>query len=710
MHLYKRNWIATIAALAAFMAVGGLTNAFAQDKKTEIKIDDIFALMDKGNVTTGTKSERSLKMQPSPVTVITRQQLDAMGAVNIVDALRLVPGMNTRLSPMGYTFGIRSLGSSPFASRVLILVNGAPYNSPDKGGLSGHPEFEDFFPIDHVKRIEVVKGPGSALYGQNAFQGIINIITTDAKDFTGTYADILGGARGTAQLRVREGGALGDLAYSFTAKAKREEGPMIFQTGKIVKNAEGFLDVRYKGLTASYLLDRDTTDPFIWQNNGTLGSKQTLNIATAAYEKRLAPEWNSTARVLYNRRDGNTCANCHDYTGAGTIINGQVATSPQIKAQHETNQRTWINEQINFTPAGSAHSVVFGGEYQFDRTTKNIVQRLDSQPNVSTGAVFAQDEISLLEKRIIATVGGRLDQNQITGTALSPSASFVYTPHDKIVLRTSFGRAFRQPTWNDLFISQRFLPNASTSNGVVTEMRRVGNPALQPEHVNTFEAGAEYFMTPAYSVKLDVFRSSIANYIDSEVFAAQAQAVGLPGGPPRPAAIGPGPAARLALASNRTTPILTGGGEVEFRAKPSRFVSGIVSYAFQQNSLNPATDAQTAFSPKHKATGILTVNPVDRLSMSFDVNAWSHFNSASPGLTLGLTSSNGVLFGKRVGDAYAMGNVTINYALVPESQRGFGLGFQVRNLFDRIVQETPVPAVDTSLTGREVFGRVYYKF
>jgi outer membrane receptor for ferrienterochelin and colicin len=712
MQVHRRNWIATVAAIA--MMIGTVlvkpAGVVAQDKRAEISVDDIFALMDKGKVTTATKSERLLKTTPLPVTVITRQQLDAMGAVNIVDALRLVPGMNTRLTPMGYTFGIRSFGSSPFASRVLILVNGAPYNSPDKGGLSGHPEYEDFFPIDHVKRIEVVKGPGSALYGQNAFQGIVNIITTEAKDFTGTYADILGGARGTAQLRVGEGGALGDLAYSFTAEAKREEGPMIFQTGRIVKNAEGYLDVRYKGLTASYLLARDTSDPFIFQNLSTAGSKQTLNIASAAYDKRLAPDWNSTTRFLYNRRDGNTCANCHDFTGAGTIINGQVATPAQIKAQHETNQRSWINEQINWTPSGSAHSVVFGGEYQFDRTTKEIVQRLDSQPNVSTGAVFGQDEISLLERRIIATIGGRIDHNEITGTAASPSASVVYQPHDKVVLRTSFGRAFRQPTWNDLFISRRFLPNASTSGGIPTEMRRVGNPALQPEHVNTFEGGAEYFITSSYSVKMDLFRSSIADYIDSEGFGAQVY--GGPTGPPRPAAIGPGPAARLALASNRSTTIITSGGELEFRAKFSSKVSGLVSYAYQQNNLNPVTDVQAAYSPKHKATGILTVTPVNRLSMNFDLNVWGRFDTASAGLVYGLNSAapNGFLFGKHVGDPYAIANVNINYAFVPEAQRGFGVSFQTRNLFDRLVQENPVQAQDTSLRGREVFARIYYKF
>src|SRR5689334_6133721 len=113
MQLYKSNWTRTIAALAILTSTIFVKPAVmpAQEKQNpEITAEDIFALMEMGNVTTATRTERLLKTAPQPVTVITRQQLDAMGAMNIVDALRLVPGMNTRLSPMGYTFGIRSLG------------------------------------------------------------------------------------------------------------------------------------------------------------------------------------------------------------------------------------------------------------------------------------------------------------------------------------------------------------------------------------------------------------------------------------------------------------------------------------------------------------------------------------------------------------------------------------------------------------------------
>src|SRR4029077_2406532 len=169
------------------------------------------------------------------------------------------------------------------------------------------------------------------------------------------------------------------------------------------------------------------------------------------------------------------------------------------------------------------------------------------------------------------------------------------------------------------------------------------------EHIITTEAGGEDFISPGYSIQLDGLFHSIKDYIDGDSFHTR---VGTPTSPPRPVAIGPGPPALLAFATNRTAPIHTGGGEIEFRAKPTRAVSGIVSYAPQQYNLNSQTDAQAAYVPKHKVTAIVTVNPIERLTLDFDVNTWSHFNTATPGLTQGLSifAPGGVLFGKQVGE------------------------------------------------------------
>ena len=192
-----------------------------------------------------------------------------------------------------------------------------------------------------------------------------------------------------------------------------------------------------------------TFDPFNFLTTPeivkTLPTEQTMNLLVASHENgsRLNGDRRS---LLYNRRDGSTCANCHDSTGGGTIINGAPATAGMIQQEHETNQRYWINEQIDWSPAGSPHKLVFGGEYQHDESAKNIVERLDAIPDIAGAGVFVQDEMSWLNGRVIATLGGRLDHNQLSGTALSPSASLVYTPKEKLVLRArSDGRSVSRP-------------------------------------------------------------------------------------------------------------------------------------------------------------------------------------------------------------------------------------------------------------------------
>src|SRR3990172_4408766 len=158
--------------------------AIAQEEEEQVTVEDYFKLVQEGQVITSTKTERLLKTAPHAVTVITRKQIEESGATTLSEVLRVVPGLNARLTPMGGQSGIRSFGTTPFSERVLFLIDGAPYNSPDKGGYPGHPAYEDFFPIEAIKRVEVIKGPGSALYGQNAFFGIINIITHEFKNTT----------------------------------------------------------------------------------------------------------------------------------------------------------------------------------------------------------------------------------------------------------------------------------------------------------------------------------------------------------------------------------------------------------------------------------------------------------------------------------------------------------------------------------------------
>src|SRR5258705_8550989 len=149
-------------------------------------------------VEAATKTEIPISKAPSAVTVVTAKQISESGARSVPDLLRLVAGVNVRWNPMTQTIDMRGFGENPFANRVLMLIDGAPVNSGDTGGFPLSPAF-DLFPIENIKRIEVVRGPGSSLYGENAFWGVVNIVTLSGEDLAGGAVEVAAGTRETRE-------------------------------------------------------------------------------------------------------------------------------------------------------------------------------------------------------------------------------------------------------------------------------------------------------------------------------------------------------------------------------------------------------------------------------------------------------------------------------------------------------------------------------
>jgi len=171
-------------------------------------------------VEAATKTEIPISKAPASVTVITAKQISESSAHTVVDALRLVAGVNVRWNPMVATVDIRGFGENPFSSRVLILIDGAPFNSGDTGGFPLSPAF-DLFPVQMIKRIEIVRGPGSSLYGENAYWGVINIVTLSGEDLAGGAAQLYGGGeRDTMAGTLLYGNRLGTNGGSGLAAIK----------------------------------------------------------------------------------------------------------------------------------------------------------------------------------------------------------------------------------------------------------------------------------------------------------------------------------------------------------------------------------------------------------------------------------------------------------------------------------------------------------
>src|SRR5688572_5402355 len=210
------------------------------------------------------KVEQEISKVPNSVTVITAQQIRESGARSIPELLRLVAGVNVRWNPMVQTIDIRGFGQNPFTSRVLLMIDGVPYNAWDKGGFPQHPSF-DFFVLQNVKRIEIVRGPGSALYGENAFWGVLNIVTLSGEDLQGGRVEVFGGARETGSAGAYYGKRFNSGSLFVSGKFTHSQLPMAFwadENDSSVIGFDGFVKASYKDWQFSYYRHDDSFDGF----------------------------------------------------------------------------------------------------------------------------------------------------------------------------------------------------------------------------------------------------------------------------------------------------------------------------------------------------------------------------------------------------------------------------------------------------------------
>jgi len=172
-----------------FIAVINVNLAFSQDDQMleKMAVDEELQqefkwLKAETFVITASRVMEEIKKAPASITVITDRQIRQMGAKDLSDVLRAVPGFDTYFSYNGaFLFGVRGGWRVP-SNNVLIMINSHPINDVFGGSFSW---VNETLIIDNIKRIEFIRGPGSALYGASAFHGVINVITKEAEDIDG---------------------------------------------------------------------------------------------------------------------------------------------------------------------------------------------------------------------------------------------------------------------------------------------------------------------------------------------------------------------------------------------------------------------------------------------------------------------------------------------------------------------------------------------
>ncbi|MES2879065.1 MAG: TonB-dependent receptor [Pseudomonadota bacterium] len=502
---------------------------------------------DKTTVSIATGSQQMLRRAPAVASVITAEDIAAMGATDLDDVLETVPGVHVSRSPNGYSplYVIRGVYSQ-FLPQVLLLQNGVPMTTlyqGNKGNIWGG------YPVEHIARIEVIRGPGSALYGADAYSGVINIITKSAADTPGTEMGVRLGSFNTQNVWVQHGGKLGPMdvaAYlrigstdgfkeTITADAQTRSDRLRLTNASL---APGSVNTGYDALDANLELGFDK-----WRFRG--GYKLRENVGTGAgIASALDPVGRSTTeRVtadlswtdLHFARDwslGLTASYLH-YTQliptdfqlfpAGANAGGGVSTNGFIAGPDTWERQIRLSTFANY--AGFAgHSLRFGvghddlNLYKTRETRNFTYSPVGALVPVAGGAMvdfsdtdpflrpqrrlvdyfYIQDEWSFAKDWTL-TAGLRRDNYSDFGGTTNPRLALVWDASLDVTAKLLVGRAFRPPAFIEVY---------GAANPVA-----LGNPNLRPETINTVEAAFSWQARRDTQLNLSLFRYDMKDII-----------------------------------------------------------------------------------------------------------------------------------------------------------------------------------------------------
>jgi outer membrane receptor for ferrienterochelin and colicins len=639
---------------------------------------------DKSFVSIATGSRQPIARAPSVATVITAEDIAAIGAADLDEVLETVPGLHVARSPLGYNpiYTIRGIYTQ-YNPQVLMLVNGIPITGVTFGDRS---QIWAGMPVDNIARIEVIRGPGSALYGADAFSGVINVITKTATDADGTQLGLRAGSFNSLDGWMQHGGQWGAVDVAAYLRAGRTDG----QQQIITKDAQSTLDT-LAGTSASLApgpvnLGYDAIDGRIdlsrdkWRlragiqqrSNAKTGAgvASALDPAGSNYGERVntdltyqdtnfAPDLDLTAQASYfyiTEQSNLTLYPPGSNLGTGVFPNGVIG-NPDKWERH-----LHFNLSAAYTHFQS-HKLRFGAGTQDDD-----LYRTQESNNYSTGApgpvievtpfllphsrrvnyVYAQDEWAFAKDWYL-TAGVRHDQYSDFGGTTNPRLALVWETAYNLTSKLLYGRAFRPPSFSELY---------NVNNPVL-----IGNPNLKPETNRSTELAFSWQATSTLQANLNLF-----HYLWEDIL--------------RPDSFGVVQNAGRQHGDGFET-------EVVWDANQSLRLSG--NYA-QQRSIDETTDQDAGNAPRHHLYARADWRFMPRWTLDAQLNYVADRKRA-PGDTR-----------PPIADYH-----TEDLTLRSNNQRGdWGFAFKVLNLFNADAREpspygtpfVPIPN-DLPLAGRE---------
>ncbi len=448
-------------------------------------------------VTSVSKREQKTSQIAAAVFVISREDIDRSGALNIPDLLRMVPGLDVaQIDASKWAISARGFNGQ-YSNKLLVLIDGRAVYSPIFAGVFWDSEN---VPLDSIDRIEVIRGPGAAAWGSNAVNGVINIITLDAKDTEGGY--VAGGAGNDTT---------GPMTIRYGAKARAIGAYRVFAEGfhlselPTFAGLDGHDDARliHGGFrTDTNLSAKDSlmTEGEIYQgNSGEL----------AFIPLSLMPPENAIVALRDRYSGGNLLAKWnHTFSPASTTsLQFYFDRTNRGDTTYSIGRNTFDIDFQHHLVWGARQDIVWGLGYRLSTDDIDPTLRISATPQKRRTQLFnsfAQDEIAIFPDRIHLTLGARVEHNDYTGFEFQPSARLVWTPDARNSLWAAVSRADRIPARSDTDFRVNFEALPGPGN-VPILLSLFGNPNQRNERLAAFETGYRTTLTSRFSLDSTIF-------------------------------------------------------------------------------------------------------------------------------------------------------------------------------------------------------------
>lgn len=485
------------------LALGVVGTAHAQDQDLgSMGIEDLMKLQ----VTTASRQEQSFMNVPAAIYVVTGDDIRKSGAATVPDMLRMVPGLQVFVVDGNkWSVSIRGFGSR-YANKLQVLVDGRSIYTPLFSGVYWD---SNLLSPDEIERIEVIRGPGGALWGANAVNGIINIITRAAKDTQGGRAAVGFGDVNTANHRIRYGGQAGEK--TFYRVYARYLGFANLDSVDGTKNNDGWTALHGGARLDTTLNERDTLTVSARLAHSSLHQFVPVQsfdppYGTLAKDSTSASEWSLTADWRHQQSDHSESSIQFAYTGMD-------------RAGLDVSSRTSVLDlgyQSTVDSAGGSRLLwgVGGRRYADQVPPHQLYSMQDENHEDMVWSAFAHYEKQLGAKTRLA-LGSTVEHNQYTGWEFQPSISVLTNASSRETYWVSASRAVRTPSRADdnLLLSYSVGPGEGVPNQVLI----LGSHDFKSETLVALEAGAR--IRPSANLFLD-FTAFVNSYDNLRSFEA----------------------------------------------------------------------------------------------------------------------------------------------------------------------------------------------